>query len=132
LDAALAESLDGGSDDSERTATNEQATADSVANTINNDEESAARLQSLRVGNWVDFRQSDGKMLRCRLAAVINGIGRYIFVNRSGIKVAEFNRDELELALRQKSVLLIEDDRLFDRALESVISNLRDMKDKPL
>jgi hypothetical protein len=84
------------------------------------------------VGNWVDFRQDDGRMLRCRLAAVINGIGKYIFVNRSGIKVAELNRDELEAALIEQSVMLIDDDRLFDRALESVISNLRDMKDKPL
>ena len=95
-------------------------------------EQLAARLTSLRVGNWVDLRQEDGKMLRCRLAAVINGIGRYIFVNRSGIKVAEFDRDELALALHQNTVLLIDEDRQFDRALESVISNLRDMKDKPL
>ena len=95
-------------------------------------EQITLRLESLRVGNWVDFRQEDGKMLRCRLAAVINGIGRYIFVNRSGIKVAEMNREDLALALAQKSVLLIEEDRLFDRALESVISNLRGMKDKHL
>ena len=86
----------------------------------------------MRVGNWVDFRQDDGRMLRCRLAAVINGIGKYIFVNRSGIKVAELNREELQAALLDDTVALIEDDHLFDRALESVISNLRDMKDKPL
>lgn len=92
----------------------------------------ASRIQTLRVGNWVDFRQEDGRMLRCRLAAVINGIGKYIFVNRSGIKVAELNREELEASLLERKVLLIDDDRMFDRALESVISNLRDMKDKPL
>ncbi|WP_269619750.1 DUF1631 domain-containing protein [Zhongshania sp. BJYM1] len=95
-------------------------------------EQLVSRIQTLRVGNWVDFRQDDGRMLRCRLAAVINGIGKYIFVNRSGIKVAELNRDELEAALIEQKVLLIDDDRMFDRALESVISNLRDMKDKPL
>ena len=89
-------------------------------------------LDSLRVGNWVDLRQEDGKMLRCRLAAVINGIGRYIFVNRAGIKVAEYNRDSLMDAISEGHLLLIDDDRLFDRALESVISNLRDMDDKPL
>jgi hypothetical protein len=71
-------------------------------------------------------------MLRYRLAAVIKGIGKYIFVNRSGIKVAEFNHQELAQALSEKLVLLIDDDRMLDRALESVIHNLRDMKDKPM
>jgi hypothetical protein len=95
-------------------------------------DELVSRIQTLRVGNWVDFRQDDGRIVRCRLAAVINGIGKYIFVNRSGIKVVEFNSNELEAALIDQSIALIDDDRLFDRALESVISNLRDMKDKPL
>jgi hypothetical protein len=97
-----------------------------------NDAVQDGRVDSLRVGNWVDFRQQDGKMMRCRLAAVINGIGKYIFVNRAGIKVAEFNRDGLRAALEDGSLMLIEEEKLFDRALESVISNLRDMKDKPL
>lgn len=137
LDAALAETLD--DDDAwpaskahsvplapqldvEKAEKSHQQTADELA----------SRIQTLRVGNWVDFRQDDGRILRCRLAAVINGIGKYIFVNRSGIKVAELNRNELEAALIDQSIALIDDDRLFDRALESVISNLRDMKDKPL
>ncbi len=99
----------------------------------NVDREAQGRaLDSLRVGNWVDLRQDDGKMLRCRLAAVINGIGKYIFVNRAGIKVAEYNRDALVEALTDGDLQLIDDDRMFDRALESVISNLRDMNDKPL
>ncbi|CAA0094500.1 Uncharacterised protein [Zhongshania aliphaticivorans] len=105
---------------------------DSSTDGVEGSELDAKRIQALRVGSWVDFRQEDGQMLRCRLAAVINGIGKYIFVNRSGIKVAELNRDELASALADHSVVLIDDDRLFDRALESVISNLRDMKDKPL
>lgn len=95
-------------------------------------QQQAAALDSLRVGNWVDLRQDDSKMLRCRLAAVINGIGKYIFVNRAGIKVAEYNRATLAQALADGDLLLIDDDRMFDRALESVISNLRDMNDKPL
>lgn len=95
------------------------------------DDEVQSKIAALRVGNWVDFRQPDGKMLRCRLAAVINGIGKYIFVNRAGIKVAEFDKANLAEAIAQQRLFVIEDGRLFDRALESVISNLRDMKDKP-
>jgi hypothetical protein len=137
LDASLAETLDGDDAwpaskahsvplvsqlDVEKAEESHQQTTNELAN----------RIQTLRVGNWVDFRQDDGRILRCRLAAVINGIGKYIFVNRSGIKVAELNLNELEAALIDQSIALIDDDRLFDRALESVISNLRDMKDKPL
>jgi hypothetical protein len=134
LDASLAESL---GDETEWTAAPVHSVpltspAENVAPADSQAEPLVSRIQTLRVGNWVDFRQDDGRMLRCRLAAVINGIGKYIFVNRSGIKVAELNRDELEAALIEQSVMLIDDDRLFDRALESVISNLRDMKDKPL
>ena len=107
--------------------------ADATAPAADGSEDPVARLiDNLRVGNWVDIKQDNGKSLRCRLAAVINGIGKYIFVNRAGVKVAEYNRDTLGEAIRQHQFQLIEDDRLFDRALESVISNLREMKDKPL
>ena len=129
LDASLAESLGDDGDWSEPEVHSVPLTASS---STDDSQAESHGIQTLRVGNWVDFRQEDGRMLRCRLAAVINGIGKYIFVNRSGIKVAELNRDELQLALAEQKVVLIDDDRLFDRALESVISNLRDMKDKPL
>ena len=137
LDASLAESL---GDDSSWPEPKAYSVPLNSNTTHTQDYDSSApdkdalnsRIQTLRVGNWVDFRQDDGRMLRCRLAAVINGIGKYIFVNRSGIKVAELNREELQAALLDDTVALIEDDHLFDRALESVISNLRDMKDKPL
>ncbi len=134
LDAALAEL------DEPAVVSTENISADEAAEPALSSNESpvddvastAAALETLRVGNWVDLRQDDGKMLRCRLAAVINGIGKYIFVNRAGIKVAEYDMDTLRSAVVDGDIVLIEDDRMFDRALESVISNLRDMHDKPL
>ena len=134
LDAALAEL------DEPAVVSTENVTADEAVepelgsneSPIDDAASTAAALEALRVGNWVDLRQDDGKMLRCRLAAVINGIGKYIFVNRAGIKVAEYDMDTLRSAVVDGDIVLIEDDRMFDRALESVISNLRDMHDKPL
>ncbi|CAA0097590.1 DUF1631 domain-containing protein [Zhongshania aliphaticivorans] len=131
LDASLAESLGDDGEWSESEIHSVPLTSRLQGEDSQPELESSG-IQTLRVGNWVDFRQEDGRMLRCRLAAVINGIGKYIFVNRSGIKVAELNKEELQAALAEQKVMLIDDDRLFDRALESVISNLRDMKDKPL
>jgi hypothetical protein len=85
------------------------------------------KADSLSMGNWVELIV-DGSKTRCRLAAVIRATGKYIFVNRSGMKVAEHNRDSLAHAIDQNQVQLLDDGLLFDRALESVIGNLRDMK----
>ncbi len=86
------------------------------------------RVDGLAMGNWVEMVQEDGKRFRCRLAAIIHGTGKYIFVNRSGMKVGEYNRQSLALAIKQGQVALLDDGLLFDRALGSVIGNLRDMK----
>lgn len=86
------------------------------------------RVDILAVGNWLEMLQDDGAPLRCRLAAIIRGTGKYIFVNRAGMKVAEHSRESLAAAIANGEVTLLDDGLLFDRALESVIGNLRDMK----
>ena len=103
LDAALARELDEPMPHS-LPVSGEAVTGKSQAASASVD---PSLLDSLRVGNWVDLRQDDGKMLRCRLAAVINGIGRYIFVNRAGIKVAEYNRDSLLEAVSDGHLLTV-------------------------
>lgn len=86
------------------------------------------RVDRLQVGGWVEFQQGGGKVLRCRLAAIIRATGKYIFVNRAGVKVADNTREGLALAYQRGELNMLDDGRLFDRALESVIGNLREMK----
>ncbi len=81
-------------------------------------------LESLRVGSWLELRQ-DTKKVRCKLAAIIRVTGKYIFVHRSGIKIAENDKEELLAMIRKGDVNILNDGLLFDRALESVIDNLR-------
>ena len=95
------------------------------------EQRSVERVDALQVGNWVEFQQAGGKVLRCRLAAIIRATGKYIFVNRAGVKVAENNRDGLLKAYLSGELTTLDEGRLFDRALESVIGNLRDMKSRP-
>jgi len=76
------------------------------------------------VGVWFE-RIEDDSTFRCRLAAFIRGTGRYIFVNRSGVKVAEETRESLALQLQKGQLRTLDDSMLFDRALESMITNLR-------
>jgi hypothetical protein len=85
-------------------------------------------VDNLATGSWVEVHQQDGKKFRCRLAAIIRGTDNYIFVNRSGMKVAEHHRVALIQAIAQGKMSLLDDGLLFDRALESVIGSLRASK----
>ncbi|WP_298187132.1 DUF1631 domain-containing protein [uncultured Pseudomonas sp.] len=92
------------------------------------DDESLLLVDNLRVGSWLEFQEDEEHKLRCKLAAVIKPTGKYIFVNRTGMKVLEKTRMGLAVEFRRKAIRLLDDALLFDRALESVIGNLRKLK----
>lgn len=100
------------------------AVVQAEAPTVTASAEWLARTDQLRVGSWVELVR-DGAKVRCKLAAFIKATGKYIFVNRSGAKVAEYHRDDLAVALQQGVMTLLDDGLIFDRALESIIDNLR-------
>ncbi len=83
------------------------------------------QIDSFRVGAWFESLLPGQDKLRCKLAAQIKVSGKYIFVNRNGVKVREYNRHELAQALSDGVMRLLEEGLLFDRALESVIGSLR-------
>jgi Protein of unknown function (DUF1631) len=87
-----------------------------------------ALVANITQGTWFEMQGDNGEKYRCRLAAIIRPAGKYIFVNRSGMKVAEESRETLALALQQKRLSILDDGMLFDRALEAVIGNLRDKR----
>jgi hypothetical protein len=76
------------------------------------------------VGCWFEFGSKNSNE-RCKLAAVIRSTGKHIFVNRAGVKVVEKNRMALAEDLRSGELQVLNDGLLFDRALESIITNLR-------
>ncbi|WP_027896449.1 DUF1631 domain-containing protein [Zestomonas thermotolerans] len=92
------------------------------------DDESLQQVDNLRVGSWVEFQEDEEHKLRCKLAAVIKATGKYVFVNRTGMKVLEKTRMGLAVEFRRGTIRLLDDALLFDRALESVIGNLRRLK----
>ncbi|WP_212625816.1 DUF1631 domain-containing protein [Pseudomonas sp. PP3] len=83
------------------------------------------QVDQLRLGCWVEFQEDQDNTLRCKLAAILDATGHYIFVNRTGMKVLERSRTGLALEFRRGAVRTLDDTLLFDRALESVIGNLR-------
>ncbi len=89
------------------------------------DEATLALVDRLTMGSWVQYNQHAEASFRCRLAAIMKPTGNYIFVNRSGKKVAEWSREQLAAKVAANIVNLLDDRLLFDRALESVISQLK-------
>jgi polyhydroxyalkanoate synthesis regulator phasin len=92
------------------------------------DQQALLQVDNLRVGSWLEIHKKDGQKLRCKLAAWIKPTGKYIFVNRNGMKVLEKTRNSLAAEFQRGAIRLLDDALLFDRALESVIGNLRRLK----
>ena len=95
---------------------------------LSNDDEALQQVDNLRVGSWVELQENEEHKLRCKLAAILKQTGKYIFVNRTGMKVLEKTRMGLAVEFRRGAVRMLDDALLFDRALESVIGNLRKLK----
>ncbi|MGE7959779.1 DUF1631 domain-containing protein [Pseudomonas sp. NPDC089530] len=83
------------------------------------------RVEQLRLGAWVEFLEDEDSRVRCKLAAIVQPGDKYIFVNRTGMKVLERTRIGLALEFQRATVRELDDTLLFDRALESVIGSLQ-------
>lgn len=82
-------------------------------------------------GAWFDLNHGSENAIRCRLAAFIRPTGKYIFVDRSGAKVAEKTQQELARDLKEGRLRNVDNSMLFDKALESVVSSLRKRPNGP-
>lgn len=116
----------------------EMATAKNVSAVVLPDAESSPPLEQvlpedsefvgivnrLNVGSWIEFMEGD-KVERHKLVARIRSVDKLIFANRRGVKVAEMAGMKLALDLSLGHARLVEEAQLIDRALESMIGNLR-------
>ncbi|MFJ7283246.1 DUF1631 domain-containing protein [Pseudomonas sp. NPDC099000] len=105
--------------------TADEGPTDAVSVRLPADDAGLLQVDQLRPGSWVEFQEDDENTLRCKLAAIIDSTGKYIFVDRTGMKVLERSRTSLALEFRRGAVRALDDTLLFDRALESVLGNLR-------
>ncbi len=121
-DAAIMEALD------TATIIEEPHIDEPVVNSIQPDPQHLALVNNITQGTWFEMQGEAGERYRCRLAAIIRSVGKYIFVNRSGMKVAEESRESLAIALQTKRLTILDDGMLFDRALEAVIGTLREQR----
>ena len=92
------------------------------------DDQVTELIARLKVGLWVDLVHADGSQVRAKIMAIVPTVGKYIFGDRLGRKIADFNLLNLVEALRTGSIRVTEEDNAFDKTLESVIANLRVLK----
>ncbi|WP_010175011.1 DUF1631 domain-containing protein [Pseudomonas sp. PAMC 25886] len=101
--------------------------APAITVSLPEDDPDLLKARQLRVGCWVEFQEDPENTLRCKLTAIIAPGDTCIFVNRTGLKVLEKSPVELALEFKRGAVRTLDDALLFDRALASVIGNLRQL-----
>lgn len=101
--------------------------APAISVSLPEDDPDLLKVRQLRVGCWVEFQEDAENTLRCKLTAIIAPDHTCIFVNRTGLKVLEKSPVELALEFKRGAVRTLDDALLFDRALASVIGNLRQL-----
>lgn len=87
-------------------------------------------VESLVVDAWMKLPVIEETMSACRLAAIVEATGKYIFVNRAGVKVGEYTADELMQSLIYDASEIIDTGAEFENVLEGVIQDLRVSKTK--
>ncbi len=104
--------------------------AETEAEPLPDDDLHLQQVDKLTQGTWFELAEAGSQPYRCRLAAIIKPTGKYIFVNRTGLKVAEKTRQGLATALKFGGLRVLDDGTLFERALESVIGDLRQTRNQ--
>lgn len=82
-------------------------------------------VRQLKVGSWVEFTDDDGNHERAKLSWISPISGKYLFVNRRGLKVADRTAVQLAAELADHRAMILEEVPLFDRALDAIVDSLR-------
>lgn len=82
-------------------------------------------LDSLSIGAWVRLPGASGELVHGKLAVKMRSSGRFIFVDRIGIKVAEYKRDELVEMLVERRADIVEQSDQFEDRLAKIVGSMR-------
>ena len=82
------------------------------------------QVESLQPGTWLEFSFADQSMARAKLSWISPMSGRYLFVNRRGLKVGDYAPHELAALLANGSARVLPASALFDRAMNAIVGRL--------
>ncbi|HEX7342147.1 MAG TPA: DUF1631 domain-containing protein [Rhodanobacteraceae bacterium] len=97
---------------------------------LDQDDPNVARVRALKVGNWLEFSSGkEGTDERAKLSWISPISGKYLFVNRRGLKVADKTMAQLASEFANGTASVLEELPLFDRALDAIVERLRKTQD---
>jgi hypothetical protein len=82
-------------------------------------------VQALQPGTWLEFALAGEAMTRAKLSWISPMSGRYLFVNRRGLKVADYAPHELAVLLADGHAHVLAANALFDRAMTAIVDKLQ-------
>ncbi|PWK92192.1 DUF1631 domain-containing protein [Fulvimonas soli] len=82
------------------------------------------QVLALKPGTWLEFCPTGEAVERAKLSWISPMSGRYLFVNRRGLKVADYAPHELAAALAAGSARILASEPLFDRAMDAIVGRL--------
>ncbi|WP_158755618.1 DUF1631 domain-containing protein [Dyella sp. S184] len=89
------------------------------------------QVQALQPGTWLEFSHVEEAMTRAKLSWISPMSGRYLFVNRRGLKVADYSPQELAALLIDGHARVLAANALFDRALSAIVGRLSQTDSPP-
>jgi Protein of unknown function (DUF1631) len=88
------------------------------------DSSELAQVEQLKPGTWLEFCPTGDAVTRAKLSWISPMSGRYLFVNRRGLKVGDYAPHELSAALAAGSARILPSEPLFDRAMGAIVDRL--------
>ena len=81
-------------------------------------------VNAMKPGTWLEFCPADGAPERAKLSWISPMSGRYLFVNRRGLKVGDYSPLELATSLTEGRARVLASNALFDRAMDAIVGRL--------
>jgi hypothetical protein len=92
-------------------------------------DDNADIIANLKTGTWLEFSREGNTAVRAKLSWISPITGKYLFVNSRGLKITDKTDLALAAGLRDKTIRVLQQVALFDRALSAIASKLK--KEEP-
>jgi len=88
----------------------------------------AKRAMKLQQGQWVELDALSDRAYLCQLAWISDDQMRFVFVNHHGIKKAEIPLEKLAIAIKDREIKILSDERLpaVEEGLNSLVQKIYD------
>ena len=82
-------------------------------------------VDSLKIGTWLEFIKDEENEVRAKLSWISPITAKYLFVNSRGLKITDKTNIDLAAGLKNKTIRILQQVALFDRALSAIADKLK-------